>query len=184
MLQSANIKGNRNITNPFSDLCTTTKFNPTNFRVENNRRFSNIKSLLINNKKIQKNILPMCHYSQSKEKSTYQGCLLLIHVERVKWGRESENNIGRHNEEVIWEMIEWTKSIQVAELYWLKRFDQTSLSEKEKNNWEGSIKSSSIGLRHSWAALSYGRIPLFLCNALSTFHSNQALPVTPTLTGH
>ena len=32
---------------------------------------------------------------------------------------------------------------------------QLNLSEKErKKNWEGSIKSSPIGLRHSWAALS------------------------------
>ena len=30
----------------------------------------------------------------------------------------------------------------------------SNLSEKEKYNWEGSIKSSPIGLRHSRAALS------------------------------
>ena len=60
----------------------------------------------------------------------------------------------------------------------------SNLSEKEKKNWEGYIKSSPIGLRHSWAALGERHIPLFLCNALSTFHSNRALPVTPTLSGH
>ena len=73
----------------------------------------------------------MCHYSQSKEKSTYQGCLLLIQIEREMRQRESENNIGRHNEEVIWDMIEWMKSIQVAELYQLKRFDQTYQKKKK-----------------------------------------------------
>ena len=34
---------------------------------------------------------------------------------------------------MISDMIEWMKTIQVAELYSLKRFDQTYQKKKEKN---------------------------------------------------